>query len=288
RGFTFVRHEPNRAFTPTPNHANELLVAASPHDEIGDTHWFRAHFDEFIVKEAVGAGIPYYDQAEVVSLGKADAWRIRANRLGDELFVSARFLVDATGPSGLLPRTLGIDTRPMTIRTNAWSVFSHFVDVDLWQNVLVAQGGRIDDHPYRCDHAALHHVLEDGWIWVLRFNNGVTSAGVMYDGERRPPDTRFAPEVAWAAMLERYPSVQRQFAKAKPVQPWVRTERMQRKAQRVVGENWAMLAHAAYFLDPLFSSGNAHSLLTIERLTRILARHWGRPSLKRELEAYEA
>ena len=28
----------------------------------------------------------------------------------------------------------------------------------------------------------------DGAVWVLRFNNGVTSAGVLYDGERRPPD----------------------------------------------------------------------------------------------------
>jgi FADH2 O2-dependent halogenase len=49
-----------------------------------------------------------------------------------------------------------------------------------------------------------------------------------------------------------------------------------------------MLAHAAYFLDALFSSGNAHSLLTIERLTRILAEHWGRPSLAAELALYEA
>jgi FADH2 O2-dependent halogenase len=287
RGFTFVCHETDRPFVPTPDHANELLVAASPHDEIGDTHWFREHFDEFIVKEAVAAGVPYFDQAEVVSLDNSDDWRIRANRLGDELFVSARFLVDATGPSGLVPRTLGIDTRPTTVRTNAWSVFSHFADVDLWQKVLVEQGGGIGDHPYRCDHAALHHVLKDGWIWVLRFNNGVTSAGVMYDGERRPPDKHRAPEAEWASLLKRYPSVGRHFANAKPVQPWVKTERVQRKAQRMAGENWAMLAHAAYFLDPLFSSGNAHSLLTIERLTRIFARHWGRSSLKDELAAYE-
>src|SRR5207253_5150383 len=42
------------------------------------------------------------------------------------------------------------------------------------------------------------------------------------------------------------------------------------------------------FLDPLFSSGTAHSLLTIERLARIFSRHWGRPSLAEELAQYEA
>ena len=31
--------------------------------------------------------------------------------------------------------------------------------------------------PYPPDEAALHHVFPGGWIWVLRFNNGITSAG---------------------------------------------------------------------------------------------------------------
>jgi FADH2 O2-dependent halogenase len=47
-----------------------------------------------------------------------------------------------------------------------------------------------------------------------------------------------------------------------------------------------MLAHAAYFLDPLFSGGNAHTLLTVERLGRILRDHWERPSLQHELGSY--
>src|SRR5262249_44865938 len=159
-----------------------LLVAASPHDEVGDTHWFREHFDQLIVEEARTAGVHYYDQSEVVSLEHREGWRLRAQRPDGDLHVAAAFLIDATGPSGLLPRVLGIENSPASVRTNSWSVFSHFQGVALWQNVLREQGGLIDDHPYHCDHAALHHVLDDGWIWVLRFNNGITSAGVMYDG----------------------------------------------------------------------------------------------------------
>ena len=86
---------------------------------------------------------------------------------------------------------------------------------------------------------------------------------IAYDGERRPPENHGRPEDEWAALLRRYPSVGRQFARARAVQPWVRTGRIQRKAERMAGEDWAMLAHAGYFLDALFSSGNAHSLLTI-------------------------
>ncbi len=288
RGFTFVRHEAGRPFTPRPDHANELLVAASPHDEVGDTHWFREQFDHFIVQEAQAAGVPYYDQAEITSLEHGHGWRVRARRPEDELHIAAAFLVDATGPSGLLPRTLSIDVGPESLRTNSWSIYSHFTGVELWQNVLQERGGKIDDHPYHCDHAALHHVVDEGWIWVLRFNNGITSAGVMLDGERRPADSGAVPEAEWATLLRRYPSLGRQFAGAKPVRPFTRTLRLQRQARRVAGEDWAMLAHASYFLDALFSSGNAHSLLTIERLARAFAGHWGKPSLIGELAAYES
>src|SRR5439155_15108708 len=126
-----------------------------------------------------------------------DGWRVHGIRPAHELHVSAAFLVDATGPSGLLPRTLGIDTGPVVVRTNSWSVYCHFVDVGWWRDGLLELGATVADHPYHCDHAALHHVLEDGWVWVLRFNNGVTSAGVMYDGERRSPDSSVAAEAEW-------------------------------------------------------------------------------------------
>jgi FADH2 O2-dependent halogenase len=45
---------------------------------------------------------------------------------------------------------------------------------------------------------------------------------------------------------------------------------LQRLASRIAGSNWAMLPHTAYFLDPLHSAGNAHTLWGIERLTAIL------------------
>jgi FADH2 O2-dependent halogenase len=122
---------------------------------------------------------------------------------------------------------------------------------------------------------------------VLRFNNGITSAGVMYSGNRSPKNEA-KPAQEWAELLERYPSVGRQFARAHATRPFVRTGRIQRRVEQAGGEDWAMLAHAAYFIDPLLSSGNAHSLLTIQRLGQILSNHWDQPSLKSELAKYNA
>jgi len=63
----------------------------------------------------------------------------------------------------------------------------------------------------------------------------------------------------------------KQFDDAQAVEPLRRTHRLQRLASRIAGPNWAMLPHTAYFLDPLHSAGNAHTLSGIERLASILA-----------------
>ena len=214
-------------------------------------------------------------------------WVLHGSRAGQPLEVRASFLIDATGPAGMLAQQLGIDTRPSELGTSSWSIYSHFVDVDRWSNVLTKHGENLIDHPFPCDDAALHHTLDDGWMWVLRFNNGVTRAGLVFDSERRTPDVSLTPEGEWEKVLGQYPAIADQFAQAMPVQPWIRTGRLQHRATTAVGDGWALLAHSAYFIDPLFSSGNAHTLLCIERLADLLESHWGRDRLALHLAEYE-
>src|SRR5580698_1476123 len=42
RGFTFYHHTLGEAAMTDSSRANQLLVTASPHDRIADTHWYRA------------------------------------------------------------------------------------------------------------------------------------------------------------------------------------------------------------------------------------------------------
>src|SRR5215471_13794817 len=56
RGFTYFKHEAGRRFAIAPARANALLVAASPNDEVSDTHWLRSDVDAFLVAEAIAAG----------------------------------------------------------------------------------------------------------------------------------------------------------------------------------------------------------------------------------------
>jgi FADH2 O2-dependent halogenase len=283
RGFTFAKHHAGRAFEPDALHRNELLVAASPADAVADTQWLRADFDHFLVQKVLEAGLPYHDRTSIGYIDPGPPWKVTGHREGERVEITARFLVDASGAGGALARSLGIPTEPTSLVTYSWAVFSHFEGVERWHDVVAEAGGRVDDYPYRADDAALHHILDEGWMYVLGFDNGVTSAGFLVDGWWQYPDRALTPEQQWQRLLDRYPSVARHLRGARLLRPIERTGRLQRQAQKVIGKGWALLAPAAYTMDALFSTGNAHSLMTMQRLARILIEERGR-----EAEALES
>ena len=56
----------------------------------------------------------------------------------------------------------------------------------------------------------------------------------------------------------------------KPLRPFVRSGRLQRRLSRAAGADWALLPHAAGFLDAWLSPGIAQTLFAVERLGKIL------------------
>lgn len=294
RGFSYFYHTRGEVFVPRADHANELLVAASHGPDDADTHWVRADFDHFLVQQVQAAGIPYFEQTRLGPLHAAgQGWRTSgfvATTAGDSSprwECAARFLIDATGDGGYLTRELFIGNAVDSLKTWSRAVFGHFRNVTPWEDLYRTAGGRADDHPFPADDAALHHVFDGGWMWNLRFDHGVTSAGFSLDG---PGDPTLTPEQEWRQLLATYPSIAEQYRSAELVAPAggiVRTGRLQRLASRAAGPNWALLPYAAGFIDALHSTGNSHTLIGIERLIAALERHWNTPQLADELAAYD-
>ena len=290
RGFSYFGHVPDQNFTPRADHANELLVEASFAPADADTHWFRPDFDLLLVREAQAAGIGFFDRTDVASLSGGEPWRLDCRRDAEDFQITCDFLIDASGEGSFLARQLAIPFDPQPMRTASRAVFGHFTGVELWGRLLQSRGAMIADHTFDCDDAALHHIFDGGWMYVLRFNNGVTSAGFLIDNRRHPLDLTVSPEDEWRTWLDRYPSVAAQFSRAEltPLCGTIRrTPRLQRRARRTVGPNWAMLPLAAYTLDALHSSGNAHTLHGIERLAAIFERRLGRDELYAALREHE-
>jgi FADH2 O2-dependent halogenase len=124
--------------------------------------------------------------------------------------------------------------------------------------------------PYPLDDAALHHVFDGGWMWVLRFGNGVTSAGVAVTDALAAELQLRDGAPAWARLLARYPSIAAQFADAEAIREFTWMPRLASHVSEAAGARWALLPSAAAFVDPLFSTGMPLTLLGIERLGRML------------------
>jgi FADH2 O2-dependent halogenase len=274
RGFSFFRHERGTHFRHAEDDSNALAVAASPTDELADTHWFRASFDEHLVRRAVADGVPYLDQCETHAIRHTDrGWELDAVRPDGAVSIRSAFVIDATGTGQALAPVLGLESvDPAGLLARSRALYSHFTGVKRWQDVLEdANPGETALHPFPCDDAALHQIIDGGWMWVLRFENGITSAGFSLDPDRHPIRQDESPEQEWERLVRAYPSLARQFAYAEPVRPFTRTGRLQRRLSRASGPDWALLPHAAGFLDAWLSPGIAQTLFAVNRLASALA-----------------
>ena len=281
RGFTYFRHERGLDYQRRSGRSNQLLVAASPRDELSDTHWLRSDVDHFLVGEAIATGTDYIDELQLDSFECRSSHSVLGGkRHGAAVSLRARFVIDASGPNGFISRAQAIRNVGFSGYPPTQALFSHFTGVapcgQMAEYSAPLKGAPCDGHdgheepPYAMDDAALHHVFDGGWMWVLRFGNGVTSAGIAVSddlaGELRLADG----EPAWDRVLSRYPSIKSQFADAAPTREFTWMPRMPWRAGQAAGPGWAMLPSAAGFVDPLFSTGIPLTLMGIERLARIL------------------
>jgi len=285
RGFTFYHHVLGMPATTDPNHHRQLLVAASPHDRIADTHWYRAEVDHLFVKEAQKRGVPYLDEVKLQDVSESEnEIRLQGRRNDEDLRIRAKFIVDATGPRGFLHHALALQELPLPGFPCTRALFSHFTGVGRFAEQISGHDSELP--PYPVDDAAVHHIFAGGWIWVLQFNNGITSAGVAATDELASRLRLSEGSAAWQRLLELIPALKNQFANSQAVQPFSYMPGVTFRSSAVTGKRWALLPSAAGFVDPLLSTGFALTLLGVSRLAEIIERDWDKPEFVERLESY--
>lgn len=290
RGFSFFKHYPDKEFYTDADHSTELLVAASANDTESDTNWLRADFDAFLVNKMKESAITYYDNTEIVSVEKKEGWIVKGRYRENDINIHTQFFIDATGSGNLMNNLFGIKSSANEFLTNSFAVFSHFKGAIRWTDLLQHAGISTKDFPYNADDSALHQVLNEGWIWMLRFNDGRLSFGFALNGQEQQLQEMQTNQL-WDYLLKRYPSVNNIIKEATLAHvpgSIIRTGRLQRKLEKCFGEGWVALPHTVGFVDPLFSPGIAYSLAGMERIIDIISNNWKNPeSLYKKLGEYE-
>ena len=284
RGFTFYHHDLAHPIGDEPGRDHELLVAASPHDRIADTHWYRADVDSELVRQAQELGVEYLDEVQLCCAREVDEYiQLEGVHNGERVAYNARFVIDATGPRGFLHRAFGLSEAELPGFPGTQALYNHFRGVGRFEP---RQGA--DKPPYPPDDAAVHHVFDGGWIWVLRFNNGVTSAGVCATEERAQSLNLREGGPAWARLVSKIPFLEPQFRGATTERPFTYLRRLSFRSATIAGSRWALMPSAAGFVDPLLSTGFPLALLGIGRLAEIIRNDWGSIRFAHALQNYAA
>ncbi|MEO1527721.1 MAG: NAD(P)-binding protein [Planctomycetota bacterium] len=270
RGFSYFDH---RSGT-DESHLGErsLLVAASPTDDRSDTHWLRSDVDAFLFRSAVDAGAVPMEGSRVTGL-ECDA----PNRLwlsNDEALV-ADVVIDASGRGQFLRRMRRRVDLTHRLQTKTRSSFAHFENVGSFSDAFDERySDRRGHEPFDADDAAQHHLIDHGWVWMLRMNNGVTSVGVTTASW----DIRHPTDVDLLTLFSNYPllhSVMRQASLVAPDAGVTSIPRIQQLCDPILSKTCWMLPTTAFTLDPLHSTGIAHALVGVQRVAEILLENRG-------------
>jgi len=268
RGFSYFFHAPGDLPETTMGHEGELLVAASRSQAMADTHWYRQDVDRFLFDYAVRLGVTSISNSEIVFASYDEmerTWQVKFNTA--EQFQAFDWIIDASGAGEVMCRLSNEDkaSRPDLV-TNTSAVYAHFRNIQCYDDLLIHAGMDISDFPFSSDASAQHHIFTSQWLWSLRFDNGVTSLGLVSDLNRD------VAHVDWSTMLTTYPAIQSMFQDSEfdsGTRSLHSSARLQRLSSRGCGPGWVALPGTIGFVDPLHSTGIAHALSGVERLAEI-------------------
>ncbi len=266
RHFGFVYHRPHEI-----PRSEEVLQAIIPKQPYGhEIHIYRQDSDYFLAAIAISYGATILQNTPVSKVDFAkDGVTITTQR--GETF-QADYIVDAGGFRSLLAQQFNL--RDFNLRTHTRGMFTHMIDVPCFNEVH--RSPKETNVPFRWSEGTLHHLFEGGWLWVIPFNNHrvatnpLVSVGLLLDPRRYPVRKDLSPQDEFFDFIAQFPALKKQFAHAKAVRGWVRADRLQYSSKHVVGDRFALLGHAAGFIDPLYSKGLYVTHMTIMLLADLL------------------
>ncbi|MFT7587796.1 MAG: FADH2 O2-dependent halogenase, partial [Cellvibrionaceae bacterium] len=258
RHFGFWHHSENK--THHPDATLQAVIPKEPHGH--ELHLYRQDSDQFMMMSAIKYGATVLQRTPIATV-EADANGVEIIDAKGVIY-AADFVVDAGGYRSVIAEKFAL--RANKQQTHSRGIFTHMINVAL---PIEAKAEDNNNLPFPMEEGTLHHVFDGGWLWVIPFNNfkeatnPVTSVGLMLDPRRHPQNNLISAEKEFFQFIERFPSIQAQFAGATSIRNWVRAPRVQYGSSQVVGDRWALLGHAAGFIDPLYSKGLYVSMASV-------------------------
>lgn len=251
RHFSFVHHTPGKHVD-----AIKTLQAVIPKMPYGhEIHIQRQDSDYFLTSVAISYGATVLQNTFIKDINvQADGVEIITSR--DKTY-RAEYIIDAGGMKSILAQKF--NWRHRDCMSHSRTLFTHMIDVPGFNEVT--KPPEEYGHPYPLSQGTLHHIFKGGWLWIIPFNNHpaatnpLCSVGLQLDPRLYPQRDDLTPEQEFREFIGQFPDMEAQLKNARPVRDFMRIDRLQYSAHHIVGDRFALLAHAAGFIDPLYSKG---------------------------------
>jgi FADH2 O2-dependent halogenase len=263
--FGFLYHEAGK--TQDPDQGHLLIPPATP--LVSESHLFRQDIDHYLVKAAIKYGADYRDNTDVQDFEINDDGVVLRTAAGEEFH--ARYLVDGSGHKSMVANKLGLRAEAPPLRTQSRTIFTHMKGFRRYDDSIPPE-----DRPVGLSRGyyegTLHHMIDGGWFWVIRFDNvpgsesDITSIGVTVDMRKYPKRDDITPEEEFWEIVNKYPSIVEHLKGGVAVRPWVGTGRLQFSASGSVGPRCFLMSHAHGFIDALYSRGMINTFEQIHAL----------------------
>jgi len=223
----------------------------------------RDQFDKLLADQAALAGVDIRYQHEITAVKLHQDKSSVSCRVfgGEEVEFSARFVLDASGFGRVLPRLLQLE-EPSDFPVRS-SLFTHLKDclhkTDYDRNKILI---------------TVHPRFQDVWYWLIPFNDGRCSIGVVakpeflqqYSGE---------PQSVLRTIVEEDPELVRLLKGSQWDTPARQITGYSAKARPLATGQYALLGNAAEFIDPVFSSGVTIALRSASLAAGLVDRQLG-------------
>jgi tetracycline 7-halogenase / FADH2 O2-dependent halogenase len=251
RHFSFVHHTPGKHID-----VRKTLQAVIPKMPYGhEIHITRQDSDYFLTSVAISYGATILQNTFIKDINvQPDCVEIITSK--DKTY-HAEYIIDAGGMKSILAQKF--NWRHRDLMSHSRTIFTHMIDVPGFNDVTLPH--QEFGHPYPLSQGTLHHIFKGGWLWIIPFNNHpastnpLCSVGLQLDPRLYPQRDDVSPEQEFRDFIKQFPDIEAQLKNAKPVRDFMRIDRLQYSAHHIVGDRFALLAHAAGFIDPLYSKG---------------------------------
>jgi flavin-dependent dehydrogenase len=202
-----------------------------------------------------------------------------------ERLVTARWVVDATGRTGLLKRKLGLaQTSTHAANASWWRVRSR-VKIDDWSSDPAWKARVPSGHRWQ---STVHLMGPGYWVWLIPLGSGSHSFGIVADGDMHPFDriNRFERAMDWLREYEPQCAAVME-AHTHELEDFLALKHFAHSCARVFSPaRWALVGEAGVFTDPFYSPGSDFIALGNDYVADLIVRDMAGESIEERAESF--